>query len=81
MPKIICGRKLITIQKQGTILAEDIPKMTTGVSSLGWLIAGIEVFHTDEYYVSTDEFCSDIDGAMQLFKLRTGLNGRIYICS
>lgn len=84
-PAIICGRKSEEVVK---FLSKDVlnhlldeEKLQTGYSSTyGEQILGVQVNTISEYLPSPEELSSDVDGAMQLFQLRTGLSAQIHLC-
>ncbi len=80
---IICGRKSKTVEDFiDPVLYRNLlenRKLEVAYTNLGWEVIGVSAL-LDEYELNTDEAASKIDGALQLFKARTGLDGRIYPC-
>jgi len=84
-PVIICGCReddvfnRVPKEVLDSLLEGD--KLQTGYSSIyGEQILGVQVNTISEYLPSPEELSSNIDGAMQLFQLRTGIPAQIYLC-
>jgi len=84
-PAIICGRKSEEVVK---FLSKDVlnhllegDKLQTGYTSTdGFKVVGVPATMNGSHFLLPEELSSNIDGAMQLFQLRTGIPAQTYLC-
>lgn len=81
-PVIICGATARNVQseieKSCLIELLKLDKLAYADWS-GTTVIGVPVYNT--CYINEEEFSSDISGALELFKRRTGIVGAVFVCT
>lgn len=80
-PVIVCGATTDNVESEvDKVLLEDLILKDKLIQAhwSGVDIIGVPVYHS--VYSSEEEISSDIRGALELFRLRTGIIGAIFVC-
>lgn len=84
-PVILCGCREDDVFNRvpkdvlDILLEED--KLQTGYTSTdGFKVVGVPATMNGSHFLLPEELSSNIDGAMQLFQLRTGIPAQTYLC-